>query len=615
MTTNQDTKAKGPGQRGQGQREGFSFGDRKGGRDGGDGRRGGGRDRREGGSSASYRVVNELSAIEKALTKVDFGAMKSPLSEVLKAIKPLKLQSLENLDLNTRGKLITSLMRVMRLAKPKEEAPTPVDAAPAEGAAAEAPATDAGAPAAEVAPSGEAASAEPAGVAPAEATPSAAPPVAAAAAPVAESKVAQWSQAQFTVGLIWTAVGDKERAQVAFESSGRQPAESDLAVSAASERPERPERRDRGGRPERGDRNDRGERRERGPKPERGPRRSVERQEPFQSSGDWKTDAQKLEELGRTRDAARIHEKNASFVEASRLYEIGADLKSALRAAALGKLDERIAQLTPKLKPEEIIEAFERAQAWEKLMELFVARQDYDAIAKLYERAAQFDQAALAWERAQKYALARKAYERAKDFGAANRVRELEVKKLIERGDRLGAATILMTVGKKAEALETLKDLPGPKAFHFMQKLKLQAEATAFAKEELAKAEAAANPMQKARWLELLGDSRAAIEVYLGANRKDKAALVLAEMGDHKQAAELMEAAGQLDKAQELFAKAGDVANVERVKALPRTEVVSPPPEAEGSPAAEATPAAEAAPAAEVAPPPESPPAPAPAPQ
>jgi hypothetical protein len=60
--------------------------------------------------------------------------------------------------------------------------------------------------------------------------------------------------------------------------------------------------------------------------------------------------------------------------------------------------------------------------------------------------------------------------------------------------------------------------------------------------------------------------------VYLAANRKDKAAMVFADLGDFKQAAELAEAAGQLDKAGEYFTKAGDAENAARVKALPRPE-------------------------------------------
>jgi tetratricopeptide (TPR) repeat protein len=584
---NTDMKAKGPGQGGQGQRGGgFSFGDDRGGGRGGDrdGKRGG-RDKREGGGGASYRVVNELSAVEKALTKADFAAMKQPLSEVLKALRTLRLQSLAQLDLNARGKLITSLMRVMRLPRPKDaapaEVPAPVEAPPAEAAPVEV------APV-EVAPAEAASESAPAEAAPPSGDAAPVETVAAAAAPVVEvapDPAQLWKDTQFTIGLIWRSVHDAERAQAAFENAGRQPSEADVAVPAASAaEPERGARPARGERPERGARAERGERR---PVVERAPR--LERPAPFVPTGDWQADAAKLEQMGRTRDAGRLHEKNKSFADAVRLYQGGADLKAALRCAALGKLDAELAVLSAKLKPEEVIEALERAEAWEKLMELHVARQDFESIAKLYERALQFDQAALAWERAQKYALARKAYERAKDFGAANRMRELEVSKLIERGDRLGAATLLMTVGKKAEALEALKQLPGPKAFSFMQKLKLGAEATAFGREELAKAEAASNGLQRARWLELLGDPKAAIEAYLSISRKDKAALVLAELGDWKQAAELMEAAGQLDKASEFFTKAGDTASAERVAALPRVAPAAPP--AEPAAPADETPA------------------------
>lgn len=568
-----ENKAKGPGQNGRGDRGGFSFGDKEGGRGRGDrdGRGGrGGRDRRDGpGGGAAYRVVNELSALEKALTKTDFAAMKEPLSAVLRALKPMRLQSIENLDLNTRGRLITSLMRVQRLPKPPPSEAPAAEAAPAP----EAPPADAPAPAE--------------GAAPAEAAAPAAP-----AAPAVDPKLAAYSDAQFTIGLIWSSVNDGERAKAAFENSGRQPTEADLAMPAAAAAPshgERPERGPRKDRPERGPRKDRPERGDRPPRPER-----PARVEPFVSSGDWQADVKKLEEMGRTRDAARIHEKNASFADASRLFEAGGDHKSALRTAVMAKNDEAFARISAKLKPEEIVEALERASAWEKLMEFHVSRSDFDSIAKLYERANQFDQAGLAWERAGKLSLARKAYERAKDFGAAHRMRDLEVQKLIERGDRLGAATLQVGAGKKAEALETLKPLPGPKAFHFMQKLKLTAEADAFAKDELAKAEAANNPVQKARWLELLGRLQEAADTYLAADRKDKAAFVFEAMGDLKKAAELLEAAGQLDKAQALFTKAGDAANAERVKALPRPEPKAkpaaaaddelPPPEAVAAP-------------------------------
>lgn len=550
-----ENTARGPGQ-GRGG-NGFSFDDgaaKHGGKERrgpGGGGRGGRGDKRDGpgGSSAAYRVVNELSQLEKALTKTDFSAMKEPLSAVLRAIRPMRLKSLEQLDLATRGKLITSLMRVQRLPKPAAAEAPPADAPAVEAPAVEAP--------------------------PAEG-PEAQAPVEAAAAPVqaVDSKLTGWSESQFTVGLIWSSMSEADRAKAAFDNAGRQPTEADLAVPEPQPQAhaEKQERGPRKGKPERSPRGDRKERptnKARADRPGRPTR--PERLEPFVSSGDWQVDVKKMEELGRTRDAARLYEKNEAYADALRLFESGADIKAAIRCALKSKDEEAFARLSAKAKPEEMVEALERASAWEKLMQFHVARSDYESIAKLYERANQFDQAALAWEKAEKFSFARKAYERAKDFHGARRVRDLETKKLIERGDRLGAATLLMATGKREEALECLKVLPAPKAFQFMKKVKLNVEAEAFGKAEMAKAEAENNPMQRARWLELLGQQAQAAEVYLAADRKDKAAFVFLGLGEVKRAAELFETAGLLDKAQAAYAQLNDVANVERLKALPRS--------------------------------------------
>ncbi len=243
-----------------------------------------------------------------------------------------------------------------------------------------------------------------------------------------------------------------------------------------------------------------------------------------------------------------------------------------MRASARGKDSARITALSAKLSPEEVTAQLEKAEAWELLMELYVQKQDYAKIAGLYERAQQHDQAALAWERSGKLSQARRSYEKAKDFAAANRVRDLEVQKLVERGDRLGAATILMGVGRSTDAIELLKPLPGPKAYAFMQKLKLHKEADTFAHESLAKAEEEKNYQAKARWFETLGKTEQAAEAWVAANRKDKAVGLYEQLGKLVTAADLAEAAGQLDRAQALFEKAGDAANAERVKALPRPE-------------------------------------------
>ena len=172
------------------------------GKPGKDGHRGKGRERpsgREGGSSspaqAAYRVLQELSVLEKAMTRADFAAQKAPLSEMARALKPLRLQSIDGLDFNTRGRLLTSLLRVGRQTKPAE--PVKVEAAPAE---------------AEPTP-----------------TPSEQPGTeAAGAAPVAPNEETQRFQAyqdmMYQLGSVWRALADDRRAALAFAESGREEA-------------------------------------------------------------------------------------------------------------------------------------------------------------------------------------------------------------------------------------------------------------------------------------------------------------------------------------------------------------------------------------------------------
>jgi hypothetical protein len=561
-------------------------------------------------------VVSELPALEKALSKGDFEAQKGPLESIVKALRPLRLRSLEQLELNARGRLITTLARVGRQPKPAPSA----DGAPGEGAAgSEAPPSDAAAseaPVAEASAPVESAPSEGAtsegapaeGSAPSEGAPAeaeaAAPAEAAGSAPAAKTpgvdpKIAAFQDVMFLVGAAWRAAGDEQRAQLAYAVSGREPGSRNEEPAEES----RPERKasDRGGprgeRPPR-DRGERGPRADRPPRPERekrGPRT------PLELSGDWKEQATQLEAGKRTRDAARIHERNDSFADATRLFENGGDLKSALRTALAGKDQEAVTRILAGLKPAEALPVLEKAGAYELLMERYVATGDFENVARLYERARQFDQAALAWERAGKLSAARKAYEKVKDNAGASRVRELEVRRLIERGDRLGAALIQLAANQKDEAIATLKALPGPKAFRFLQKAKLEAEAQALAKEELAKAEASARMGDKARWLELLDDPAGAAAAWELAERKDKALSMHEKAGNSKRAAELAEALHLWDKSIALYTAAGDPENAERVKAMPKPAEPPPAPSREAA-AEDAAEAAEAAEASQVPP-------------
>lgn len=573
-----DTQGKGGrggrGPAGGGRRDGA---DRRGSERGGKGRgrpqdkggrgREGQRDDRPG---AAYRVLQDLAAVEKALTLKDFGEQKQPLEAILRALRPLKLKSIDELDLNTRGRMITTLARVARQTKPVVEGAAPAAAtdapagsdaalgtespaaeaaaavstaaAPAEGAAqASAPAASANSAeqgeitaestaestAEESSPPAEGAEASVEGAQPTgdEGAAVAAKPV---EAPV-DPKLRAYQDVMHLVGSIWRAVGDTHRAASAFASSGR-PFEEREAIKT------------------------------------------------FQKSGDWREEASLLEQQKRTRDAAKVHEKHKSFADAARLYEAGGDLKSALRCAAAAPDEATAKRLIAALPAAEVATSLEAAGAWEWLMAYHIEHKQFEAVAKLYERARQFDQAGVAWEKAAKYSLARKAFERAKDTASAARVRQLEISKLIERGDRLGAATLQLSAGLTGAAVETIKALTGVKAFRFLQKLKLDEEALAFAKDEVAKATAAKQPAERARWLELLGETAAAADAWLEASRADRALALFEQAGLWQNAAPLAEKLGQLDKAEELFHRAGDKDNASRVKALPRPATMTPPP-------------------------------------
>ncbi len=505
-------------------------------RDAGRGRIGSGRGRGrdEGPLAPGQRVIVELSILEKALSRNDFAAQKAPLEAIVQGLRPMRLKSLDDLDINTRGRLITTLLRVQRQPKP----PTPKALGEPGGWPA---AAGEGVPAAQAAATPQA-PAEDAGIGRGVAP--AAPPV-----DFELERYDAYKDVMYLVGQAWRAAGDHERAAVAFAVSGRQPGpESEEPVLAEGELRERPGR------------SERRERRERS-----------ELEPPPELTGDWFEQAKQLEAMGRTRDAGRLHERNNSFAEAARLFEAGRDVTSALRCAVQAGDLKMARRLISGVPANQVAPMLEKAGAYELLMEHYVGNADFENAARLYERARQYDQAALAYERANKLTLARKSYERARDFANANRVLGLEVKSLVERGDRLGAATLLVAAGQRREAVGVLSPLPAPKAFHFMQRLKLDEEARALAQKELARADEEKNPAVRARWLELLGETAAAAEAWEQAGRKEKALPLHEQLGNLTRAAQLAEELQQRDKAIDLYTRLNDAAGLRRARALPRT--------------------------------------------
>jgi len=572
---------------------------------------------------AGGRIVPELSTLEKALAKGDFASELQPLDSVVKALRQARARSLQELDMDTRGRLITTLSRVARQTRPAPDPEQP--AAPELGAG---PATVPGGaeqaasltvpPEQVVESPGISEGSPPMDAEKAEATSveSAAEPVTvepgsgveAASAPAAPAEVPQgisegtpprsggapmtparaYGEVLFRVGLAWAAVGEKERADTAFAAAGRRPGADELSAPAGAEHGSA----ERGGTPRRGgrerpERPERGERRERPPRPERAARgergpaapRGGPVEIPPELAGDWKGQAGFLESRGRTRDAARLHDRHGSFADAARLFEAGGDLRSALRAALAAKDTDAARRLATQLPPGEAQTLLEKGEGWELLMELHVKSGRFEEVAKLYERARQFDQAGLAWERAGKLSAARKSYERARDTASVDRVRTLEVDRLVERGDRLGAALLLVQARRREQAAKLLESLPPPKAFRFLQQLGLNAEAKALGERELQRATEENKSMARARWFELLERPADAAEAWETAGRKDKAFPLLEKAGQFGRGARLAEEIGNRNEAIRLFRRAGEDADADRLEALPPAPTPEPLPE------------------------------------
>jgi tetratricopeptide (TPR) repeat protein len=456
----------------------------------------------------AFRVRSELTPLEKAFSQKDFAKQKASLEEILRQLKPLRLRSIDQLDFNTRGRLITSLLRVGRQTAP----PAPVAAAAADKPAAADAAASEESPAPEpaVAPEeapviSDAAAQEQAPVTSDAAAPEQAPVL---PPPEAEAEVQVASEAtpgptafadmMFTLGLIWRAVGDQRRAELAFAASGKK---MDQEPAAA-----------------------------------------------------------------------------ASTAPAAPAVEEGKDLKGALRRAVAAKDWDGARRIIKQIPADESRAILEKAGAYELLMERYVETSDFQNVARLYERARQFDQAALAWERAGKLGNARKAYERAKDAAGAQRIRQLEVEELVKRGDRLGAAVLLLAENRREEAVRLLLALPSPKAFRFLQKVKLDDEAMALARREIQQAESENKPVAKARWLEWSGDALGAAEAWEKAERKDKALEMYEQVGQWQKAAQLAEALGRKDQARELYHRAGDRDSAARLEVSTPTQAEEPRP-------------------------------------
>jgi hypothetical protein len=139
---------------------------------------------------------------------------------------------------------------------------------------------------------------------------------------------------------------------------------------------------------------------------------------------------------------------------------------------------------------------------------------------------------------------------------------------------------LLAQRGRRAEAAELLSTLPAPKAYRFLQKLRLDVEAQALASRELARADEEGKPQARARWLELTEDFVGAAQAWEKAERRDKALTLWERVGDWRRVASLAETLSLRQKAVAAYEKLGDTEGLARAQKLPETPPapVAPPP-------------------------------------
>jgi len=78
-----------------------------------------------------------------------------------------------------------------------------------------------------------------------------------------------------------------------------------------------------------------------------------------------------------------MHERNNSFADATRLFEAGGDLKSALRTSLAGKDNDTARRLMATVPAEQLPQVLEKEGAYELLMEHYIGKGDFENVARL----------------------------------------------------------------------------------------------------------------------------------------------------------------------------------------------------------------------------------------
>ncbi|MFN7132646.1 MAG: hypothetical protein ACK4N5_11235, partial [Myxococcales bacterium] len=296
----------------------------------------------------------------------------------------------------------------------------------------------------------------------------------------------------YVVGQIWRALADERRAALAFAESGR----TEPAVKM------------------------------------------------LQKAGEWQEVAELHERQGRPREAAQLYEQHAEHARAAKGFEAAGDGKGWLRNALLaGDVESarRAARAVPLPVARELLLKHRHGDL---LLDLLASSGRWEDIAHLYEKAEQWGDAAQAYERAKKTFKAAELFRRAGDEANATRLIDAEVEARRARNDLVGAGQLLVKFGLFARAAALLEESRPELSFKWLQQGGLDAEAQKLGRRHAQAALDAGRTASAAEWLERLGETARAAELF-------------ASSGQHPDALRLYEQLGEWEKAGEQAARAG----------------------------------------------------------
>lgn len=323
------------------------------------------------------------------------------------------------------------------------------------------------------------------------------------AADAPEERLAAWKAMHGQLGGLWKAFGEEERAAKAFAEAGDIRA-ADLLVE----------------------------------------------------QGDWQSAAQLHVAQGRHREALQLFKAHGDQAGMAKSLEALGQKPEAVTAWIQAKQPLEARRLLRDLATAEAQKLLLALGAGDLLLDLLAARGRWEEIGRLYRRSGQHGDAAEAFLKGGRTHLAIKAFREAGLESRALDVIHAEAKEAFEKGGVVQQASTLGRWEQHAEAAALLAEAEPSKALFHARRAQDQAEVRQLAQRRAAASRESGAHALAGEWLEVAGETDAAIEAFEAGEAWEQALRLLEQAASWERAARLAERAGLSERAAELFDRA-----------------------------------------------------------